>query len=476
MSAKARPEREHRPAQHDGGPVKLTVDAIRACLEGAIPAQMATAAPDGTPNVAYLSQVQYVDAGHVALSFQFFNKTRQNVLANPRATLLLVDPRTAAFYRLHVEYLRTETDGPLFEAMKAKLAGIASHSGMAGVFRLLGSDVYRVHDIEEVPGEPLPAPPPRCSLMSALRRSALRLGRCRDLDGLLQGTLDCLQQELGVEHAMILMADAPGARLYTVASRGYPDSGIGSEIPLDCGVIGVAARHGTPIRISHLTAEYAYARSIRESAARGGLAAMLETEIPLPGLAEPHSQLAVPIVGGGRLVGVLFVESPRELRFTYDDEDALVTLAGQIGAAMPGLQASAEAPGDEPHPLEGRRPAGAAATAGTPVVVRHFAADNSVFLDDDYLIKGVAGAIFWTLVRDHVEGGRCGFTNRELRLDPRIRLPDISDNLEARLILLERRLVERRAALRIEKTGRGRFRLRVDRPLQLVDVPAAPAR
>jgi adenylate cyclase len=455
---------------------KLSVDAIRGCLEGAIPAQMATAAPDGTPNVAYLSQVQYVDADHVALSFQFFNKTRQNVLANPRATLLLVDPQTAALFRLHVEYLRTETTGPLFEAMKAKLAGIASHSGMAGVFRLLGSDVYRVHAIEAVPGEPLPAPPPRCSLLPALRRSAERIARCRDLDGLLQEALDCLQQAFAVEHAMVLMADAPGARLYTVASRGYPDSGVGSEIPFDCGVIGMAARQMTPIRISHLTAEYAYARSIRESAARGGLAAMLETEIPLPGLAEPHSQLAVPIVGAGRLVGVLFVESARELRFTYDDEDALVTLAGQIGAAMPGLQAAAEAPGEEPAPGAGGQRDRAIPSGGAPVTVRHFAADNSVFLDDDYLIKGVAGAIFWALVRDHVDAGRSAFTNRELRLDPRIRLPDVSDNLEARLILLERRLVERQAAVRIEKTGRGRFHLRVDRPLHLLDVPAGTAR
>jgi adenylate cyclase len=46
-------------------------------------------------------------------------------------------------------------------------------------------------------------------------------------------------------------------------------------------------------------------------------------------------------------------------------------------------------------------------------------------------------------------------------------LPDLGDNLEARLILLTRRLVERDACLRIEKTGRGRFRLLVQRPLLL---------
>jgi hypothetical protein len=95
-----------------------------------------------------------------------------------------------------------------------------------------------------------------------------------------------------------------------------------------------------------------------------------------------------------------------------------------------------------------------------------------VFIDDDYLIKGVAGAIFWKLASDHVRLGRTEFSNRELRLDPAIQLPDVSDNLEARLLLLQRRLAEYGPHLRIEKTGRGRFRLRVGRPLELQEVAA----
>ena len=99
--------------------------------------------------------------------------------------------------------------------------------------------------------------------------------------------------------------------------------------------------------------------------------------------------------------------------------------------------------------------------------MRYYENDCSVFLGDDYLIKGVAGSVLWKLLRDHQQHGRTDFSNRELRLAPDIRLPDICDNLEARLVLLTRRLVERDACLRIEKTGRGRFRLRVRRPILL---------
>ena len=154
----------------------LALDDIRLCLEGIIPAIIATCAADGTPNVAYLSQVYYVDPGHVALSFQFFNKTRQNILANPDATLLLLDPHTFAFYRLGIRYLHTQTEGPVFESMRAQLAGIASHSGMADVFELKGADLYAVRGIEPVPGDSLPPPPPRRGLLGAAHTAA-GLGR-----------------------------------------------------------------------------------------------------------------------------------------------------------------------------------------------------------------------------------------------------------------------------------------------------------
>jgi adenylate cyclase len=187
------------------------------------------------------------------------------------------------------------------------------------------------------------------------------------------------------------------------------------------------------------------------------------TEIPYPGLAQPRSQLAVPIQSAGHMLGVLFVESSADLQFSYEDEDALVAIANHLGAAIELMQAeSSEVP-----PAPAATPPQDAAPQLAALVVRHYAANDSIFLDDSYLIKGVAGAILWKLLRDHAVQGRTEFTNRELRLDASLKLPDISDNLEARLLLLQRRLAEQGGGLRIEKTGRGRFRLVLDRPVEL---------
>ena len=444
----------------------LSLPVLRRCFEGAIPAAIATCSRDGTPNVSYISEVHYVDRQHVALSFQFFSKTRQNVLENPRATVIVIHPDTGAQYKLAVRYLRTEESGPLFECMKAKLAGIASHAGMTGVFRLRGSDVYRVESVSEVYGAPLEAPPAPEVDVTTLRACMGRLSAADDLASLLDALLDALADPIGVEHAMVLMHDPAGDRLYTVASRGYAQSGVGAEVRPGEGIIGAAAQARIPIRIAHATSEFGYGRAMREDAERRGLAG-LEHEIPFPGLPESQSQIAVPILAGERLLGVLFAESKTAGRFGYDEEDGFMVLASHVGAVAALLE------DEPPAPVRAATPPAQAARSqrGAPLRVRRYVENDSIFVGESYLIKGVAGAILWRLLRAHVEEQRSDHTNRELRLDPAIRLPDLSENLEARLILLARRLEERCPALRIEKTGRGRFRFHVLRPVVLAEIP-----
>ena len=447
--------------------IAVTLDVLRRSLEGVMPSVMATCSEDGTPNVTMISQVHYVDRDHVALSYQFFNKTRRNLLATRRASVTIIDPVTYARHRLALDYIETRTEGPLFESMKAKLAGIASHAGMTGVFRLLGSDIFRVRAIELIPSLTVPEPTPTYDLLSEVRRCCAELSGAGELGELLDLALDCLDRRLGIQHSMALMLDPDTQRLYTLASRGYTRSGVGSEVALGEGVIGVAARERTPIRIGHMTSEYRYGTAVRDNARQFGVNEGQTTEIPFPGLAAPSSQIAVPIVGGKRTLGVLFAESERTMRFGYDDEDALALLAAHLGTLIMLLP-------PEDAAVQPQAPDRHEASPDAAVPVRRYVCDDSVFLDHDYLIKGVAGAILWRLVREYAKTGRVDFTTRELRLDRSLRLPEFAENLDARLVLLRKRLDERGACIRIEKCGRGRFRLLVGVRLVLEEITGEP--
>ncbi|HEY7136137.1 MAG TPA: GAF domain-containing protein, partial [Acidimicrobiia bacterium] len=161
-------------------------------------------------------------------------------------------------------------------------------------------------------------------------------------------------------------------------------------------------------------------------------------------------------------------ESTRSAAFDDTDEALLTVVASMIGSAIE-LDAARDA-----TVADTASAAAASSTVGPEdparrrvTLVRFFPVDGSAFLDGEYLIKGVAGRILWSLLGHHAREGRDEFTNREVRLDPTLELPELRDNLESRLILLKRRLDERDAPIRIEKTGRGRFRLVVDTTLRL---------
>ena len=94
-----------------------------------------------------ISQIWYVDENHVALSFQFFNKTKKNISVNPYAFATITDPSNFRQYNLELLFDHSETDGDLFDEMDMKLQAIASMTGMTGIFELQAADIYKVLSI-----------------------------------------------------------------------------------------------------------------------------------------------------------------------------------------------------------------------------------------------------------------------------------------------------------------------------------------
>jgi len=118
-------------------------------------------------------------------------------------------------------------------------------------------------------------------------------------------------------------------------------------------------------------------------------------------------------------------------------------------------------------------PAPVAANDPRAIEITYYRADDSVFADGDYVIKGAPGRILWKLLREHVAEGRMQFTNRELRLDEDLELPPGNDNLDSRLVALRRRLQGGSSGIGLERVGRGRLALQLDRPLALTEVPTS---
>lgn len=294
----------------------LPLEDLWACFQGMVPAALSTCASDGTPNITFISQVHYVDASHVAISFQFFNKTHRNVRENPFACAVVMDPRTLHAYRFRLRYDHSETTGSLFESMSLQLQAVASYSGMTDVFRLQAADVYEVLGVERLEGfTRLPVSPPseRPSRLFiepdfvSLRLFAERLNHAQTLDEALQGSLQRLDEFFGFRHAMILFADERNAKLQTIASHGYRENGVGSEVGIGEGLIGMVARAKRTLYLSAMDHSLRYARAVRERAEAMGRMEAIEREIPLPGLPDAASQIAVPLVTRGRLVGVLAI-------------------------------------------------------------------------------------------------------------------------------------------------------------------------
>jgi hypothetical protein len=262
---------------------------------------------------------------------------------------------------------------------------------------------------------PRPPAAPR-DLLAAGRRLARRLADAETQAALLAASTPALIEELGLVFAKVVL-------------RG------GENVP---GASGESGRLSAVLR--------ADADSLLHAACTRGEPARATW-------ADAIRAVALPLRGRGQVLGAMLVAG--DIAVDAELEDALVLVAAHLAAMVAALKPTRTLP--------------PAQDAGA-IVVRRYAANDSLFVDGQYLIKGVAGNILWKLLSEHQRLGRRSFTNKELRVDPALRLPEIGDNLEARLILLRRRLAEHGAFARIEKTGRGRFELAIERPVRLVEV------
>jgi adenylate cyclase len=455
--------------------MSVTLESLATCFQGILPAQLFTCSLDGIPNAAYLSHVEYVDDAHVALSFQFFNKSRRNINENPQALVMVPDPDTGQGWLLRLKFVRSETHGALFDRMALRIEAIASYCGLKGIFKLRAADVYEVLSISRAPEEPGSGPSrdvdqDAAALLKAvfttraLQDIAARVNNADSLETLVDSILKGLEESFGFKQSAILVPSEEEGVLVTIATRGYPEKGTGAEVRFGEGIGGMVAEARKPIRISGLMRGMLYAFAMHKDAAQAATGHRRQ-RIPMPGLANPESQLGVPLLVRGELVGVLCLESEVPYRFHEEDKASIELLGSYLAIAVQNMQMqerSSEAATDTPNAAPVRRRA-APAAAGQPARPRrelvYYAADECILVDGEYLIRSLPAKILWRLLMARESTGRQDFTNRELRLDKSLNLPEWKDNLESRLLLLRRRLEEKCPDIRLAPRARGRFAL-----------------
>ena len=155
-----------------------------------------------------------------------------------------------------------------------------------------------------------------------------------ELDEILDVSLKTMAAALEFKHCMILLASPSGEALQLAASRGYATSGVGAKVKVGQGVIGVAAKRRRIMRMGNIQSQLTYISAVRAQMQASGQSEGVQEAVPLPGLANPQSQLAIPLVIRDRLVGVFAVEAERANAFDALDEFLLSIIANHVAGAI----------------------------------------------------------------------------------------------------------------------------------------------
>ena len=99
--------------------MKKIPQEIQEFIKGKM-AWVATASPDGIPNATPKGSVQVIDDEHMVFADLFSLKTRENLKANPKVAVTVVDEKTYKGYQLKGtgELL---TSGPIFDQVVEQL-------------------------------------------------------------------------------------------------------------------------------------------------------------------------------------------------------------------------------------------------------------------------------------------------------------------------------------------------------------------
>ncbi len=167
----------------------------------------------------------------------------------------------------------------------------------------------------------------RVTELATVAEVSLRATTILDVDQLLWTVSHLTKENFGLYHAHIYLYDAENGSLNLAAGSGEP------------GHLMVEKGHRIPLH--HNRSIVARAARRREGIIVNDVQHVVEF-LPNPLLPETRSEMAIPMVVGDELIGVLDVQANKVNRFTLEDINVQTTLAAQVAIALHNARLFAE--------------------------------------------------------------------------------------------------------------------------------------
>ncbi len=163
----------------------------------------------------------------------------------------------------------------------------------------------------------------RAAEMMKVAELATQVTTQTEVDELLQSLVDQVKESFGLYHAHIYLMDGTGERLNLAAGAGE----VGRKMVMAGWQISATSEKSLVARAAR-TRQAVIVNDVRADPE------FLPNEL----LPETRSEMAVPLVVGNRVVGVLDVQSDQVEHFTAEDASIQTTLASQVAVALQNAQ------------------------------------------------------------------------------------------------------------------------------------------
>lgn len=298
--------------------------ALLSALEGTFPMTLITVSKSGVPNITNLSKAWVIDPDHFAVANQLLHKSAVNLVENPLALLRATDPADFSSWEIEAAFIRSETEGSLFDRISDDLQIISWMAGASHVTPLRSAFVFQALAVrkcaEETVNDPL-------------------------VDRRYANLLDSMAQMLNWHRSSCWLTRHRDEAPQLAASLGMlAVNGDTAEYDYMKRLAVLVHTKGTVVRLANVGSHLRYVHTIRAEADQQK---QQQNAPPLTGDRAKElkaSFLGIPLIASGHMIGVICCEATNSEAdlFNRFDDTFVEQLGRKLGEAVAAAQSLPE--------------------------------------------------------------------------------------------------------------------------------------